>query len=81
MTADTTGSVVPLTRRHAAETARLHAVGIDDGFLSTLGQAFLKQIYQAVPACASSFGYAFEADGRVLGFIACAENTSAFYRQ
>ena len=81
MTVDVTGPIVPLAKRHAAAAARLHAGGIDDGFLSTLGQAFLKQIYQAVPTCPSSFGYVFEQHGQVLGFIACAESTASFYKQ
>ena len=81
MTDDSTGPVIALTKRHAAAAAELHASGIDTGFLSSLGRGFLKQIYQALPRCPAAFGYVFQENGRVLGFIACTESTGGLYKQ
>ena len=81
MTDDSTGPVIALTKRHAAAAADLHAGGIDTGFLSSLGRGFLKQIYQALPRCPAAFGYVFQENGRVLGFIACTESTGGLYKQ
>lgn len=74
--------VIPLGPVHAAAAAQLHRQGIDTGFLSSLGQPFLKQLYLAVPKCPAGFGYVWvEDDGQVLGFIACAESTGQLYKQ
>lgn len=74
--------VQSLSKKHAAAAAELHREAIGTGFLSTLGRTFLKQLYKAIPACPSGFGYVWvEPDGRLLGFIACAESTGRLYRQ
>jgi ribosomal protein S18 acetylase RimI-like enzyme len=74
--------VVTITKRHARQAARLHRDGIGTGFLSSLGLAFLRQLYIAIPRCEVGFGYAWEeADGEVLGFVACAESTGRLYKQ
>ena len=60
----------------------MHRLGIDTGFLSSLGPMFLRQIYKAIPSCPAGFGYVWEEpDGRVLGFIACTESTGRVYKQ
>jgi ribosomal protein S18 acetylase RimI-like enzyme len=75
-------AIKPLEKRHASAVARLHRIGIDSGFLSSLGPMFLRQLYKAVPSCPSGFGYVWEEpDGQVLGFIACAESTGRLYKQ
>lgn len=75
-------SVRPLEKRHASAAATLHRLGIQTGFLSSLGQRFLRQLYAAIPSCPSGFGYVWEEpDGNILGFIACAEATGRFYKQ
>jgi ribosomal protein S18 acetylase RimI-like enzyme len=77
-----TERVKPMLKEHAADVAELHRVGIDTGFLSSLGSMFLRQLYKAVPSCPSGFGYVWQdVDGRVLGFIACAESTGNVYKQ
>jgi ribosomal protein S18 acetylase RimI-like enzyme len=74
--------VTPMRKDHAAAVAELHRVGIDTGFLSSLGPMFLRQLYKAVPSCPAGFGYVWEEPDRgVLGFIACAESTGAIYKQ
>jgi ribosomal protein S18 acetylase RimI-like enzyme len=77
-----TGCIKPMQKDHAPDVAELHRIGIDTGFLSSLGPMFLRQLYEAVPSCPSGFGYVWqEPDGRVLGFIACAESTGKLYKQ
>jgi ribosomal protein S18 acetylase RimI-like enzyme len=74
--------VVPLEKRHAPVAAELHRQGIGTGFLSSLGGMFMRQLYRAIPSCPAGFGYAWEEpDGKVLGFIACAESTGKVYKQ
>ena len=74
--------VQALLKRHAASAARLHREGIDRGFLTSLGPMFMAQLYKAIPACRSAFGYVWEEpDGQVLGSIACTESTGRLYRQ
>lgn len=75
-------NIVTMTKQHARAAARLHRTGIHTGFLSALGSMFLTQIYAAIPSCPSGFGYVWqEEDGRVLGFIACADGVGKFYKQ
>ncbi len=77
-----TEHVVHLNQRHAVMAAELHRAGIDTGFLSSLGNTFLRQLYRAIPSCPAGFGFAWEEpDGAVLGFIACAESTGRVYKQ
>lgn len=71
-----------MSKQDAAATAELHRKGIRTGFLSSLGGAFMRQLYKAIPSCPSGFGYVWEEpDSRVLGFIACAESTGRLYKQ
>jgi len=75
-------NVQPLTKRHARAVAKLHRAGIRTGFLSSLGPMFLRQLYAAIPSCPGGFGNVWqEPNGRVLGFIACAESTGKLYKQ
>jgi len=72
----------PMTRADARAVAELHRVGIDTGFLSSLGGAFLRQLYAALPSCPSGFGYVVDDPERgVEAFIACAESTGRLYKQ
>jgi len=74
--------IKPMIRPHARAAARLHNIGLPRAFLTGLGETFLYHLYTALPECPSAFGYVWEeADGSVLGFIACAENTGRVYRQ
>jgi ribosomal protein S18 acetylase RimI-like enzyme len=74
-------TICPLTAGHAAQVAALHQAGIHTGFLSSLGPRFLTQLYAAIPATAAGFGFVAESQGRVIGFIACAERLGAVYKQ
>ncbi len=71
----------PLVKRDARAVAELHRRGIDSGFLSTLGAGFLRQMYKAITMAPAGFGYVWEQDGQVLGFVAGAERTGKLYKQ
>jgi len=74
--------VRPMTRHHAPAVAQLHRIGIRSGFLSSLGRAFLRQLYAAIPSCASGFAFVWHSgEGEVLGFIACAVDIGRLYKE
>ncbi len=82
MTDEPATNVVPMAKCHAPAVARLHAEGIPTGFLSSLGQRFLKQLYIALPRCPAGFGYVWvDEDQEVQGFICCTESTGRVYKQ
>jgi ribosomal protein S18 acetylase RimI-like enzyme len=72
----------------AVRLAELHATRITDGFLPSLGPAFLTRLYRRVVRSPGSFAYvATDADtdegagdGRVLGFAAATDDISRLYR-
>lgn len=75
-------NIVTLKDGHAQAAAELHKNAIGTGFLSSLGPAFLCQLYRAIPSCSAGFGFVWEnPDGQILGFIACAESTGRLYKQ
>lgn len=79
---DFPNEIVPLEKRHARVAAELHRTAITTGFLSSLGSAFLGQLYKAVPSCSVGFGFVWEgSSGEVLGMVSCAESTGRLYRQ
>jgi ribosomal protein S18 acetylase RimI-like enzyme len=61
--------------------AALHASRIAEGFLVTLGPAFLRRLYRRVILSPGSFLLVADDDRSVCGFIAVAENTRALYRE
>jgi ribosomal protein S18 acetylase RimI-like enzyme len=61
--------------------AWLHASRIAEGFLVTLGPAFLRRLYRRVVLSPRSFVLVVADDTRVCGFIAVAESTGALYRE
>src|SRR4051812_15939696 len=69
--------------------AALHADRIGEGFLVTLGPAFLRRLYRRIVRSPRAFAVVAEppADAnrgdrlRVAGFVAVAENTRALYRE
>ena len=61
--------------------AALHAECIAEGFLVTLGPAFLRRLYGRIVRSSRAFAMvASERDG-VVGYVACAVDTGAFYRE
>lgn len=65
----------------APVVARLHSRLIDTGFLSTLGPRFLELVYSALVESESGHVAVAESKGVVVGFIAGARDTRAFYRE
>ncbi len=80
MTPDTV-VVEPATSNDAAAVARLHAEGIGEGFLSTLGPRFLAVLYRAMAQSGDAVLLVARRDGRVIGFAAGAAEPRLFYRE
>lgn len=66
----------------AARLASLHASRITDGFLPSLGPAFLERLYRRIVASVDSFAYvALDAPGGpILGFAAATADTGQLYK-
>ncbi|MFH1574841.1 MAG: GNAT family N-acetyltransferase [Acidobacteriota bacterium] len=74
-------SIVTMDRRHAPAIARLHQLGLPRGFLSTLGDSFLEELYQAIARAPESVVWVAESPtGRCVGFIAGTTNVGRCYR-
>lgn len=74
-------TIVPLTPDHAATAAALHAAGQPGTFLTSLGPAFLRALYRAIPASPHGFGFAaLDAGGTMVGVVAAATETGALYK-
>jgi ribosomal protein S18 acetylase RimI-like enzyme len=76
-----TAPIRPATESDAAAAARLHASLISDGFLSSLGPAFLTRLYRRIVLEPASFMFVAAGDDSVpAGFIAGTEDTGRLYR-
>jgi ribosomal protein S18 acetylase RimI-like enzyme len=69
------------TEADAPAAARLHAAGIGEGFLSTLGPRFLGLLYRRVTRSPDAFLLVAEDEGAPVGFLAGALDLGAFYRR
>jgi ribosomal protein S18 acetylase RimI-like enzyme len=65
-----------------ARLAHLHASRITDGFLPSLGPAFLDRLYRRIVRSTDSFAYVVtdDADGHVVGFAAATIDIGKLYR-
>lgn len=59
----------------------LHASCIAEGFLVTLGPRFLRRLYRRVVLSPRAFAFVVDAPSGVVGYVACAVGTGAFYRE
>jgi ribosomal protein S18 acetylase RimI-like enzyme len=79
------GTIGPVLRFATLEdvgaVAALHAGRISEGFLVTLGPAFLRRLYRRVMLSHRSFVLVADDRGLVCGFVAVAEDTGALYRE
>ena len=66
--------------RDAPGAASMHAQLIADGFLSSLGPAFLRRLYRRIIRTDGSFLLVAESDGTVIGFVAGSEAVGTLYR-
>ncbi|HEX4907427.1 MAG TPA: GNAT family N-acetyltransferase, partial [Actinomycetes bacterium] len=78
-----TGLVVirPATGADAAAMARLHADGMPEAFLPTLGPRFLARLYRALAADPDAVALVAEGVGGVVGFAAGVPSVGGFYRR
>ena len=70
----------PATADDAAAMARLHADGMPDAFLPTLGQRFLARLYRAAAADPTAVTLVAESVDGVVGFAAGVASVGGFYR-
>jgi ribosomal protein S18 acetylase RimI-like enzyme len=86
MTAELHGDAVSGELRFAVlddawRLADLHARRINEGFLASLGPAFLGRLYRRVVRSPRAFAIVAEEHGRIVAFCAAAENVSRLYRE
>ena len=63
------------------QVAELHAANIDQGFLATMGTAFLSLIYEAIDECDEGVLLVEERDGRIIAFVAGATTLAPVYKR
>jgi glycosyltransferase involved in cell wall biosynthesis/ribosomal protein S18 acetylase RimI-like enzyme len=73
--------VRPATPADAAAMARLHADGLPDAFLPTLGPRFLARLYRALATDPEAVALVAEGVGGVVGFAAGVTSVGGFYRR
>jgi glycosyltransferase involved in cell wall biosynthesis/ribosomal protein S18 acetylase RimI-like enzyme len=73
--------VRPATTADAAAMARLHADGMPDAFLPTLGPRFLARLYRAVATDPEAVALVAEGVEGVVGFAAGVASVGGFYRR
>jgi ribosomal protein S18 acetylase RimI-like enzyme len=71
----------PATAADAAAMARLHADGMPDAFLPTLGRPFMARLYRAIAADPDAVALVAEGVDGVVGFAAGVTSVGAFYRR
>ena len=62
------------------EVAKLHASGIDQGFLSSLGVSFLALLYEAIDSSDDAILLVEYGQGSVLGFVSGAPSLRPIYK-
>ena len=65
---------------HFQQIADLHASGISEGFLSTLGLPFLSQLYRGISTARNSGVLVAHDEQEVLGFISYAHDVRSCYK-
>lgn len=71
----------PMQDDDAAAVARIHAESITEGFLTRLGQRFLRQLYLGIARDEGSQILVAGARHEVVGFCAYSRDVSAMYRR
>jgi ribosomal protein S18 acetylase RimI-like enzyme len=72
--------ITMLAPEHIEQVARLHVRGINKGFISSLGETFVRRLYQAIVESERAFGFVAIVDGKVAGFVSCAESVGSVYK-
>jgi ribosomal protein S18 acetylase RimI-like enzyme len=68
------------TEADVSFAAAMHASEISEGFLPTLGPAFLERLYRRIVRSPHSFLLVADAGGVPVGFVAGSEDVGALYR-
>lgn len=71
----------PVAPADVIQVGELHCRLIDEGFLATLGPRFLARLYRRLGRTSHGFVLVAEVEGSVVGFVAVAVSTRAFYRE
>jgi ribosomal protein S18 acetylase RimI-like enzyme len=69
-----------MQKEHVIAVARLHIDGIDKGFISSLGEDFVKYLYESIVWLPQSFGFVAVEKGRIVGFVSCVEDLRIVYK-
>jgi len=68
-------------RERYRQVARLHVRCLDQGFLASLGEAFLALMYEAIDRAEATFLLTEERHGQVVGFITGGSGMGPIYRR
>lgn len=72
---------VPIAPEHYRRLAQIHAVGMANGFLPSLGVPFLQQLYVAMFGSGAARGIAAIDDGEVIAFCYYTDDHTTFFRR
>ena len=73
--------IVPYNHKHAAVAAELHAAGQPGTFLTSLGPAFLRALYEQMAASPLCFGYVAVDGDEMVGVVTGAVDSGAIFRE
>jgi hypothetical protein len=62
--------------KDAEAIAKIHVDALGIGFLSTLGEDFLKIVYEGITSSKFGIGFVYMEDSKIVGFISGSINTS-----
>lgn len=72
--------IKPLGLNHIPEIAKIHSQELKSDFLPSLGEEFLRLLYEGVISKKTAFGYIAHEKGRIVGFIIGTNNMDKFFR-
>jgi len=67
--------------KDAEAIAKIHVDALGIGFLSTLGEDFLKIVYEGVTSSKFGIGFVYMEDSKIVGFISGSANTSKLLKE
>lgn len=72
---------MPEPKKLYRQVAKLHIIGINQGFLRMLGEDFLALLYEAIDTCPNGILLTEIQNDQVIGFVAGADGLKPIYRQ
>ena len=70
-----------LMGQDARQVAALHAAAINTGFISSMPPSFIQCLYQSIADSPHNFGFVYEENTEILGFICCSTDTKRMFRE